>query len=89
VVVPEIQQIQVVVKQEEAVVTLTPKLGQNLRELLLEAGVSPYRGAFRSLNCQGLGVCGSCRVKVLENGQWWSRRACQIRCFQSLQIELE
>jgi ferredoxin len=68
---------------------LSAKVGKNLRELLLEGEASPYRGAFRTLNCQGLGVCGSCRVKVFENGEWWSRRACQIRCFQSLEIELE
>ncbi len=77
------------VLRPEGELTLTPSLGENLRACLLAAGVSLYRGAFKSLNCQGMGVCGSCRVRVKEKGEWWSRRACQIRCFQSLEIELE
>lgn len=64
-------------------------LGMNLRKALLENGLTPYRGSFRKVNCQGLGVCGSCKVRVRENGEWWSRRSCQIRCFQDIEIELE
>lgn len=85
----ENHQVEVEVRGEGETTVLVAALGQNLRELLIETGNSPYRGSFRSLNCQGLGVCGSCRVRVHEKGQWWSRRACQIRCIQRLQIELE
>ena len=63
--------------------------GTNLREALLSAGFSLYQGAFVQFNCRGFGVCGSCKVRRLERGQWWERRACQIRCFQNLEIQLE
>lgn len=63
--------------------------GETLRAALLRHALSPYRGAFRSMNCKGLGVCGSCKVLVHENGSLWPRRSCQIRCFQDMQIELE
>ncbi len=63
--------------------------GVNLRVALLGALVSPYSGVNRRLNCKGLGVCGTCKVLVRENGEWWSRRSCQIQCFQDLEIQLE
>lgn len=85
----ESRKIEVQVEGPQGPVTLRAELGENLRSLLLASGLSPYRGSFKALNCQGMGICGSCRVSVKENGQWWSRRACQIRCFQPLEIELE
>ncbi len=71
----------------ESVFSVAP--GETLRSALIEHGLTPYRGPFQQLNCKGLGICGSCRVLVRENGQLWSRRSCQIRCFQDLEIELE
>lgn len=85
----ELPKIEVTVRTEAGAKIFTATLGQNLRALLLEKEITPYRGAYRAINCQGLGVCGSCRVKVREGDQWWSRRSCQIRCFQSFEIELE
>lgn len=38
--------------------------GANLREAMLAAEVSPYRGPARLLNCRGRGDCKTCRVKV-------------------------
>ena len=63
--------------------------GATLREVLLANDLGPYRGVFRKWNCGGLNICGSCRVRVLENDEWWERRSCQIRCFQPMQIEIE
>lgn len=63
--------------------------GANLREALLEQGLTPYKSFFQSINCKGLGICGSCRVGVRENGTIWARRSCQIRCFQDMEIELQ
>jgi len=62
--------------------------GENLREVLLRVGRSPYRGMFHQFNCRGLGICGSCTVWCMEGGKYFPRRACQIRCFQDLEIEL-
>lgn len=40
--------------------------GANLRKALLKAGLSPYRGKDRFLNCRGNGLCGTCRVEVVD-----------------------
>ena len=62
--------------------------GRNLREVLLEKGLTPYRGKFRKMNCRGLGVCGSCQVLKKEDGEWWLRRSCQMRCLSDMEILL-
>ena len=72
-------------KEEQLVV----KAGENLRLILLKHKASPYRGRFRTMNCRGMGVCGSCWVNVKENGELWRRRSCQIQCFQDLEIQLQ
>lgn len=64
-------------------------LGSNLREALMEMGISPYEGKFKKLNCKGMGVCGTCKVIVLENQEEWERRSCQIQCFKDLEIRLK
>lgn len=63
--------------------------GETLRAALLRQDCSPYRGRFRKLNCGGMSVCGSCRVRVLEEGELWERRSCQVRCFQDFEIEVQ
>ena len=63
--------------------------GANLRETLLASSLTPYAEARRRLNCRGMGVCGSCKVLVREGTELWQRRACQIRCFQDMEIHLE
>jgi ferredoxin len=40
--------------------------GINLRKVLLRNGISPYRGKDRFLNCLGNGLCGTCRVEVVD-----------------------
>lgn len=64
-------------------------LGKRLREVLLDANLTPYRGRFQTMNCHGLGICGSCTVEVLESGEWWERRSCQIQCFSDMEIQLK
>lgn len=39
-------------------------VGDELREALLEAGLSPHNGASNYANCGGRGVCGTCAVEV-------------------------
>jgi ferredoxin len=38
--------------------------GAVLRDVLLEAGLSPHNGAAGALNCRGHGSCGTCAVGI-------------------------
>lgn len=38
--------------------------GANLKKVLLEAGLSPYNGKAKQINCRGLGTCGTCAVHI-------------------------
>ncbi len=40
--------------------------GTNLRKALLKNGVNPYVGKDKLLNCWGNGLCGTCRVEVVD-----------------------
>lgn len=37
---------------------------KNLRDELLQAGLSPYNGSSEYLNCRGFGSCGTCALEV-------------------------
>ncbi|MCS6813198.1 MAG: (2Fe-2S)-binding protein [Cyanobacteria bacterium] len=39
-------------------------LGANLRQVLLQHGVSVHNGGAQVINCRGLGTCGTCAVQV-------------------------
>lgn len=54
----------VVVEGLDRTLVLPP--GANLREALLDAGITLYPFVFALLNCRGRGLCGTCRVKVPE-----------------------
>lgn len=68
---------------------LTAEKGENLRALLIRQNFSPHSGIYKTINCHGLGICGSCKIKIRESDSYWVRRSCQIRCFQSMEIALE
>ncbi|MFM8270030.1 MAG: 2Fe-2S iron-sulfur cluster-binding protein [Pseudomonadota bacterium] len=72
---------------ELVVIEVSP--GENLRRVLLREGLTPYQGKKKIFNCRGMGICGTCKVLVLENQQWWDRRSCQIQCFKNLEIQLK
>lgn len=38
--------------------------GENLRRVLLNAGLGPYNGQARWLNCRGFGTCGTCALRI-------------------------
>lgn len=38
--------------------------GANLRQVLLNAKLSPYNGVAKTIHCRGLGTCGTCSVKI-------------------------
>ncbi|HUN66553.1 MAG TPA: 2Fe-2S iron-sulfur cluster-binding protein [Bacteroidota bacterium] len=40
--------------------------GTNLRKALLNNGISPYHGKDKVLNCLGNGLCGTCRVEIVD-----------------------
>lgn len=46
--------------------TLEVPEGTNLRKALLKNGVNPYMGKDKLLNCLGFGLCGTCRVEVVD-----------------------
>lgn len=46
--------------------TLEVREGTNLRKALLGHGVNPYMGLNRILNCRGFGLCGTCRVEIVD-----------------------
>ena len=41
-------------------------VGASIRQAAKAAGVCPYSGVFKLDNCHGLGLCGECRVRVIE-----------------------
>ncbi len=40
--------------------------GANLRKVALQNGISPYRGLDKIFNCRGFGLCGTCRVEIVD-----------------------
>jgi ferredoxin len=40
--------------------------GANLREVMLRAGVTPYKGLDMLLNCRGHNLCGTCAVELVD-----------------------
>jgi ferredoxin len=46
--------------------TLEVPEGANLRKVLLKNGISPYEGIDAVLNCRGNGLCGTCRVEIVD-----------------------
>jgi len=43
--------------------------GAVLRDVLLDAGLSPHNGAADRLNCRGNGTCGTCAVEVRADSE--------------------
>ena len=46
--------------------TIEVEEGANLRKQLLKNGVNPYVGKDKLLNCLGHGLCGTCRVEIVD-----------------------
>ena len=46
--------------------TVEVPAGTNLRKTLLAQGISPYLGKDKFLNCLGNGLCGTCRVEIVD-----------------------
>jgi len=79
-----------VMTQENRVPVLLEAIhGTTLRKVLLQNKLSPYRGEKKVFNCRGMGICGTCKVLIKENDQWFERRSCQIQCFHPMEIQLK
>ena len=80
--------------------TLAVESGANLRDALLDAGLSPYAPATRRLNCGGRGLCATCGVRIREGpppDHWHDRLAerfgyprlsCQVTVDEAMTVEL-
>ena len=73
--------------------------GRVLRDVLLEAGLSPYSRLTERANCGGRGLCATCGVRVsdVEPDHWhdklakrfgYPRLSCQIEIEEELRVEL-
>lgn len=54
------------VKFEREGKTIEVPKGANLRKMALKAGINVYKGINQILNCQGHGLCGTCRVEIIH-----------------------
>jgi ferredoxin len=79
---------------------LVVAVGANLRQTLLDAGLSPYAALTRRANCGGRGVCATCGVWLDDGptpGHWHDRLAerfgyprlsCQVTVEQDMVVWL-
>ena len=42
------------------------KAGTILRTALLKAGLTPHNGQAKTVNCKGIGSCGTCALKITK-----------------------
>jgi len=75
--------------------------GAILRDVLLDAGVSPYTRYTERLNCGGRGICATCGVRIVEGNpdpeHWhddlaerfdYPRLSCQLRLDEDLTVRI-
>jgi len=80
-------------------VVIDAKENENLRDLLLKNGLSPYGKISKKLNCGGRGICATCGVYLIKENiapiHWhdklakyfgYPRLTCQIRINKNLTI---
>ncbi|MFO7833104.1 MAG: 2Fe-2S iron-sulfur cluster-binding protein [Halohasta sp.] len=90
----------VVVVDGEEETELVVERGRVLRNVLLEAGFSPYSRLTERVNCGGRGLCATCGVRIVEAvepAHWhdtlaeqfgYPRLSCQISVDRDLRVEL-
>lgn len=80
---------------------LSVEPGTNLRQIMLEKGISPYTRYTRKLNCGGKGICATCGVWIEEGApapdHWhdkaakrfgYPRLSCQITVKEDMVVRL-
>ena len=92
--------VRVVVIDGEDETELTVERGRVLRDVLMEAGLSPYSRLTERANCGGRGICATCGVRLVEGIEpehWhdklaerfgYPRLSCQIEVEQDVRVEL-
>ena len=92
--------VDVIVVDGETETELTVERGRVLRDVLLEAGLSPYSRLTERANCGGRGLCATCGVRLVEGVEpehWhdtlaarfgYPRLSCQIEVDRDLRVEL-
>jgi Na+-transporting NADH:ubiquinone oxidoreductase subunit NqrF len=91
----------VTVRDGEETTVLTAPAGTTLRDLLLEAGLSPYTRVTERANCGGRGLCATCGVRIRSDApvptHWHDRLArrfgyprlsCQVTVEGDMTVEL-
>lgn len=89
------------VLQGKIVTSLEVEQGANLRQSLLQHGISPYTTLTKRVNCGGRGVCATCGVWLevpriepthwhdkLADGFGYPRLSCQISVEHDMTIRL-
>lgn len=57
--------------------TFECELGANLRQVMLDNGAAVYNGVAKTINCHGLGTCGTCAVEIegVASEMGWREKA--------------
>lgn len=96
----DVETVRIVVVDGETETELTVESGRILRDVLLEAGLSPYAKLTERANCGGRGLCATCGVRVVKDvkpDHWHDRLAarfgyprlsCQIAVDRDLRVKL-
>jgi ferredoxin len=58
--------------------------GSNLRKVALRHGINPYKGKDRLFNCRGFGLCGTCRVDIIDGTGASPQTDREVRALRSL-----
>jgi ferredoxin len=94
------EQVRLVVVDEEAETELHVDRGRLLRDVLCEAGFSPYTRQTERANCGGRGLCATCGVRLaddVEPTHWHDRLAerfgyprlsCQVVVDRDMRVRL-
>jgi ferredoxin len=91
----------VTVRTDDGERRLTAPVGARLRDVLLDADLSPYTRYTDRLNCGGRGLCATCGVRIREGEtdpeHWHDRLAarfgyprlsCQYRLTRDVAVEI-
>ena len=91
--------VSVVVVHDDGETKLTVTRGRTLRDVLIEAGFSPYTRLTERANCGGRGLCATCGVRLddVDADHWHDRLAarfgyprlsCQVTVDRDMRVRL-
>ncbi|ERH02249.1 MAG: Na+-transporting NADH:ubiquinone oxidoreductase, subunit NqrF [Halonotius sp. J07HN6] len=92
--------VRVVVETDDGETELTVQRGRTLRDVLREAGHSPYTALTERANCGGRGLCATCGVRLeteVAPDHWhdelaerfgYPRLSCQVTVDRDLRVRL-